>query len=135
MMAPTTVGAERMLIESAVPTFEAMIADHALVDADPPTTFRAARGLDLLTVRTPLLSASMWIRGLPARLVGKAAPPPLRLVIAEGVGFQAGYCWASNRTARSPRRGGTLLAAGHRMARCANEFQCLFRTGWGKDRG
>jgi hypothetical protein len=78
-----TVGAERMLIESAVPTFDAMIAEHVLVAADPATTFQAARSLDLLTVRTPLLSASMWIRDLPARLLGKSAPPPPRLVMSE----------------------------------------------------
>jgi hypothetical protein len=72
-----------MLIESAVPTFDAMIAEHVLVGAGLPITFQAARALDLLTVRTPMLVASMWIRGLPARLRGNAAPTPPRLVIAE----------------------------------------------------
>ncbi len=76
-----------MLIESAVPTFDAMIVEHVVVAADPSTVFQAAKGLDLLTVRTPLLAASMWIRVLPARLLGKAAPPPPRLVIAENVGL------------------------------------------------
>ncbi|HWT49571.1 MAG TPA: hypothetical protein VN255_13670 [Mycobacterium sp.] len=76
-----------MLIESAVPTFDAMIAEHVVVAADPPTTFQAARALDLLTVRTPLLAASMWIRDLPARLLGKLAPPPPRLVMAENIGL------------------------------------------------
>ena len=83
----STVGAKRMLIESAVPTFDAMITEHVVVAADPPTTFRAARALDLLTVRTPLITASMWIRVLPARLLGKAAPSPPRLVMAEKVGL------------------------------------------------
>ncbi len=72
-----------MLIESALPVFDAMIAEHVVVAADPSTTFQAARALDLLTVRTPALVASMWIRGLPARLLGKAVPPPPRLVLAE----------------------------------------------------
>ena len=76
-----------MLFESAVPTFDAMIAEHVAVAADPPTRFYTGRSLDLLAVRTPLLSASMWIRGLPARMVAKALPPPRRLVIAEGVGL------------------------------------------------
>lgn len=83
----STVGAERMLIESAVPTFDAVIDEHVVVAADTSTTFQAARGLDLLTVRTPLLLASMWIRVLPARLRGKAAPPPPRLVVAENIGL------------------------------------------------
>ncbi len=76
-----------MLIESAVPTFDASIVEHIVVAADPQTTFQAAKALDLLTVRSPLVVASMWIRDLPARLSGKVAPPPPRLVIAEGVGL------------------------------------------------
>ncbi len=76
-----------MLIESAVPTYDAMIAEHVIVAADPAITFQAARSLDLLTVRTPLLSASMWIRGLPERLRGKAVPPPPRLVMSEETGL------------------------------------------------
>ena len=76
-----------MLIESAMPTFDAMIAEHVVVHADSAITFDAARALDLLTVRTPLLAASMWIRGLPSRLMGRATPPLLRLVIGEGLGL------------------------------------------------
>jgi hypothetical protein len=76
-----------MLIESALPTFDAVIVEHVLVPADAATTFRAAKTLDLLTVRTPLLVASMWVRVLPARLLGKAAPPPPRMVVAENVGL------------------------------------------------
>jgi hypothetical protein len=72
-----------MLIESAVPTFDAMIAEHAVVAADLATTFQVARSLDLLNVRTPLLAASMWIRALPERLLGKSVPAPPRLVVTD----------------------------------------------------
>ena len=51
----------------------------------PSDTFQAARSLDLLTVRTPLLAASMWIRALPERLLGKAVSPPPQLVVAEQI--------------------------------------------------
>ncbi|WAJ45447.1 hypothetical protein OK015_02675 [Mycobacterium sp. Aquia_216] len=83
----STIGAERMRIESAAPTFDAMIVEHAVVAADPATTLQAAKSLDFLSVRTPLLAASMWLRVLPSRLRGKVAPPPPRLVVAEGVGL------------------------------------------------
>ncbi|WP_036468228.1 hypothetical protein [Mycobacterium genavense] len=79
----STIDTERMLIESAVPTFDAMLAEHVVVAADAPSTFQAAKGLDLLTVRTPLLVACMWIRNLPARLSGRSVPAPPRVVIAE----------------------------------------------------
>ena len=83
----TTAGTDFMLIESAMPKFDAMIAEHVVVAADPTSTFHAARTLDLLTVRTPLLTASLWIRGLPARLSRRAAPPLPHLVIGEGLGL------------------------------------------------
>jgi hypothetical protein len=73
-----------MLIDTAMPVFDVAIAEHVLVHADPATTFAAARSLDFLTVRTPLVSTAMWLRGLPARLAGKAAEPPGKLVLADG---------------------------------------------------
>ena len=54
-----------MLVETAMPRFDSVITEHAVVRADPAATFRAAQNLDFLAVRTPLLTASMWIRGLP----------------------------------------------------------------------
>lgn len=83
----TPAGTDRMLIESAMPVFDVRIAEHVVVAANPSHTFRAARALDLLTVRTPLLTTSMWMRGLPARLSGAATPRLPRLVIGEGVGL------------------------------------------------
>lgn len=70
---------ERMLIESVMPRADALIAVHTMVAAGPAATYRAARGLDFLTVRTPLLTAAMWLRGLPERLRGNSAAPPARL--------------------------------------------------------
>lgn len=80
----TAAPADGMLIDLAMPTFDAVIAEHAIVAADPSTTFDTARTLDLLTVRTPLLAASMWIRALPARALGRAVPAPPQLVVATG---------------------------------------------------
>lgn len=64
--------------------FDARIARHAIVDARPPVVYRAALELDFLQVRTPLLTASMWVRGLPMRLSGRPQPPPPpRLTLSE----------------------------------------------------
>ncbi|MGK2854023.1 MAG: hypothetical protein ACSLE3_07980 [Microbacteriaceae bacterium] len=78
-----------LLIESAMPTYDVKIAEHIIVAADPATTFAATRELDLLTVHSPLLDLSMWLRGLPARLSDRAgSPPPLpNLVIGEDMGL------------------------------------------------
>ena len=113
----TTADTDRMVIESAMPTFDTVIAEHVVVATDTSTTFQAARDLDLLTVRTPLLTASMWVRGLPERWSGRAAPArfpgwswrdggmPGWLVLGEKrdreIAFGAGW---------------QILAARHRMA-------------------
>ncbi|GAB7143180.1 hypothetical protein [Mycobacterium riyadhense] len=83
----TTTDTHRTLIESALPTFDTVITEHMVVDADPATTFDAAKTLDLLTVRTPLVAVSFWVRSLPIRIFGTATPPVLRLVIGEGLGL------------------------------------------------
>jgi len=73
-----------LIIDAVMPEFDVAIAEHIIVRADPSATFRAARGLDFLRVRSPLLDAAMWARGLPARVAHQAAPTPPRLVLAEG---------------------------------------------------
>ena len=73
-----------LLIDEFVPSFDAAIAEHLIVRADPSTTFRAARELDFLSVHTPLLDVAMWARGLPARVTGRAVAAPPRLVLSEG---------------------------------------------------
>lgn len=83
----TTSDAVALLIDSAMPTYDAAIAEHIVVAADPATTFAAARALDLLTVHSPLLDLSMWLRALPARLSGHAAPRPPKLVIVADMGL------------------------------------------------
>src|SRR4051812_49940755 len=70
---------DRYVDESA-----ASIAEHLLVDAPAPVVFAAARGLDLLEVRTPLLTASFWARGLPAKVLGRPEPPPPPALTLEG---------------------------------------------------
>jgi len=79
--------AEKMIIETQLPRYDVAIAEHRLVDATPAATFAAARELDFLTVRTPLLSAAMWLRGLPDQLHRRAPAPPAKLSLAEGVGL------------------------------------------------
>ena len=56
-----------MLLDDAMPSADVTLAEHVVVHADPATTFAAARDLDFLRVRTPLLLAAMWVRGLRPR--------------------------------------------------------------------
>ena len=72
-----------MILDDVMPAADATIAEHVVVHADGATTFAAARDLDFLRVRTPILVAAMWVRGLPARVTGHAEPVPPTLVLSE----------------------------------------------------
>ncbi|WP_099020475.1 hypothetical protein [Mycolicibacterium palauense] len=72
------------ILDAVLPRFDVVLAEHLVVGADPGDTLQAVQSLDLLTVRSPLLDASMWLRGLPARLSGTAVPVAPRVVVGEG---------------------------------------------------
>jgi hypothetical protein len=76
LVAPASGGLEALVLDGCAPHPDVSIAAHGIVDATPAATFAAAKSLDLLQVRTPLLSASFWLRGLPAKLLGRAEPAP-----------------------------------------------------------
>jgi hypothetical protein len=78
---------EQMIIDLQLPGYDVVVAVHKIVDPDVATTFAAARALDFLTVRTPLLATAMWLRGLPDRLRHAAAPPLAKLTLADGAGL------------------------------------------------
>jgi len=69
------------LLDRHLAIYDVVITEHLVVDAGIDDTYRAAKDLDFLTVRSPLLTASMFARGLPARLRGHSpeVPPKLRL--------------------------------------------------------
>jgi hypothetical protein len=73
-----------VILDSVMPDYDVTLVEQAMVSADPVTTWCSARELDLLTVRSRILDAAMWIRGLPAYLAGRSAPVPPRLLIADG---------------------------------------------------
>jgi hypothetical protein len=73
-----------LLIDCFLPTFDVVITERQVIDADRASVFQAARDLDFMTVRTPLLTASFFVRGLPARLSGRSVAPPPQLRLASG---------------------------------------------------
>jgi hypothetical protein len=72
-----------VLLDEVMPTFDVSEAAHTVVPADMHDTFTRARNLDFLRVRTPLLVAAMWVRGLPARLAHRADDVPPTLVLSD----------------------------------------------------
>jgi hypothetical protein len=73
-----------LIIDRRLPAFDVVIIESIVVDGDVTTTYEAARALDFLRVRTPLLAIAFFVRGLPERIGGRRAGAPARLVLAEG---------------------------------------------------
>jgi hypothetical protein len=76
------------LIDSYLPAFDLVTTERLVIEADANRVYQAARDLDFMSVRTPLLSASFFVRGLPARLSGKSiAPPPVLRLASDDAGL------------------------------------------------
>lgn len=73
---PPPTGLDTLILDAVAEHADVTIAAHTIVAAPPQTVFGVAKSLDLLRVRTPLLTASFWVRGLPARLAGRDVTPP-----------------------------------------------------------
>jgi hypothetical protein len=55
-------------IDDAAAGYEYRAIEHLVVDAEPDTTYRAVRHLDLLRISSRLARAAFWVRGLPQAL-------------------------------------------------------------------
>lgn len=86
-----TVERDVLLIDGLVPDGDASLRVSTIVDADAATTWRAARSVDLVRVRTPLTAAAFWVRDAMDR-VGRARrgaeppePTPAHLTFDDGL--------------------------------------------------
>ena len=73
-----------LLLDRFVDVADAELSAQRIVNAPPGVTYEAARTQDLLEVRTPLLTASFWARGLPAKVLRRAEPAPPAKLTLEG---------------------------------------------------
>jgi hypothetical protein len=128
--------AESLLVDDFLPSFDVRIAEHRIVDVDPVATWDALVHLDLLHVHTPLLDAAFWVRGLPARLGGTAAPVPPAIVIGELGTAMPGWL----RLGEHPGREVAIGAVGRfwtptiewRDVGTPEAFRAFDEPGWGK---
>ncbi len=73
------ISADEMLIDEVMAEFDATIAEHVVVDAPPGVVYQAARDMDFLGVRSPVVDTAMFLRSLPdkiARRMRREPPPP-----------------------------------------------------------
>jgi hypothetical protein len=76
------------LIDRMLPIYDVVLTERLIIEADADDIYAAARDLDFMTVHTPLLSASMFARGIPARLRGHTLPtPPVLRLASDSAGL------------------------------------------------
>jgi hypothetical protein len=93
----TQTSLELALLDRYLPVYDVALTEHIVIDADRDAVYSTARDLDFLQVRSPLLTASFFIRGLPARLSGKQAPaPPVLRLSAANAGLP-GWLYLGDR--------------------------------------
>ena len=80
---PALVASTPLIVDRMLPRYDVDVARSIIVDASVHATFEAARRLDFMTVRDPVVDAAFWLRGLPARLRGNRPEPRPRLVLEE----------------------------------------------------
>lgn len=85
MSADSTVdpAGEPLLLDGMLPEFGFSRLECVALAAAPPVAYEAARGLDLLTIDSPLVNAAMSARALPERLRGRSMPTPPSLRVAD----------------------------------------------------
>lgn len=84
MTSVAATNSNQLLIDRYLPVYDLAITEHLVIEASAEAAFTAAKDLDFMKVRSPLLTASFWVRGLPARLRGHAVEPPPELRLASG---------------------------------------------------
>lgn len=92
----TAAGTNEMLLDRYLPRYSVTRVEHAVVEADVATTWRALSEVDLVQVRTPLLDAAYFVRDLPrkvAALFGRATPTevPARMMLRGDGGAVEGW--------------------------------------------
>jgi hypothetical protein len=79
------------LLDAHLPTYDVVLTEHLVVDADTSVTFEAAKNFDFLTTRSLLVTGLMTARSLPSRLLGRPVVDPQTLMLARDSGALPGW--------------------------------------------
>jgi hypothetical protein len=79
------------LLDSQLPTYDVVLTEHLVVEADTALVFAAARGFDFMTTTSRLVTALMTARSVPSRLLGRPVVTPQKLVLATEPGTLPGW--------------------------------------------
>ena len=79
------------LLDVHLPTYDVVVTEHLVVEADAAAVIEAARNFDFMTTRSSLVTALMTARSVPSRLLGRPVVAPQTLKLASDPGALSGW--------------------------------------------
>ena len=58
------------LLDAHLPTYDVVLTEHLVVEADTDVVFEAAKNFDFMTTKSPLVTALMTARSVPEPAAG-----------------------------------------------------------------
>lgn len=86
-MAPATAD----LLDVHLPSYDVVLTEHLVVEAKAAAVFETAINFDFMTTKSPVVTALMTARVLPARLLGRPVAAPQTLMLARDPGVLPGW--------------------------------------------
>ncbi len=123
------------LLDAHLPTYDVVLTEHLVVEADTDTVFAAAKNFDFTTTRSRLVTALMTARALPSRVLGRPVETPPALMLARDSGEVPGWVVLGEIPGREVVFGavGTFWKPDiewHDLT--ADQFTAFEEPGWGK---
>jgi hypothetical protein len=128
--------AERLdLLDVHLPSYDVVLTEHLVVEADIAVVFEAAKNFDFMTTKSPLVTALMTARGVPSRLLGRPVVTPRALMLTSESGALPGWLLLGEVPGREVVFGavGTFWKPDiewHDLP--ADQFATFAEPGWGK---
>ena len=125
----------RDLLDVHLPSYDVVLTEHLVVEADTAVVFEAAKNFDFMTTKSPLVTALMTARGVPSRLLGRPVVTPRALMLTSESGALPGWLLLGEVPGREVVFGavGTFWKPDiewHDLA--ADRFASFDEPGWGK---
>ena len=123
------------LLDAHMPTYDVVLTEHLVVDADTVTVFEAAKNFDFMTTRSLLVTALMTARSVPSRVLRRPVVTPQSLMLARDPGALPGWQLLGEVPGREVVFGavGTFWKPDiewHDLT--ADQFATFEEPGWGK---
>ena len=125
----------RDLLDVHLPSYDVVLTEHLVVEADTAVVFEAAKNFDFMTTRSLLVTAMMTARSVPSQVLRRPVVTPQSLMLARDPGALPGWQLLGEVPGREVVFGavGKFWKADiewHDLA--ADQFATFEEPGWGK---